>query len=114
GAKKNFLPYCVDGLIKFLYEVRNKTGIKNIYFATDYPLVNSGRSLPQSSTFNTLYDEHHEAFKKLNSTFTINTWVSMKALDYLYELFPKYKKYIDEELGGSGIQGIADKLILIN
>jgi len=38
----------------------------------------------------------------------------MKALDYLYELFPNYKQYIKQELSGPGIQGIFDKLILVN
>ncbi|CAI2172828.1 1113_t:CDS:1 [Funneliformis geosporum] len=108
--KPRVLPNCAKGLIKYINELKLKTGIENIYYATDYPLYNG----TQSSTFHVLAREHHESMRMLNSAFTLNTWVSLKALDGLYDIFPQFKKYITEELNGSGIQGILDKLVLID
>ncbi|KAF0516107.1 proteophosphoglycan 5 [Gigaspora margarita] len=49
--------------------------------------------------------------KFLNSSLNLNTWVSTRALDYLH-LYPVKSEQLQEELGGSGIQGIFDKLLL--
>ncbi|CAB4388984.1 unnamed protein product [Rhizophagus irregularis] len=67
-----------------------------------------------SSTFHIITNYHHDAIKLLNGTFNLNTWVSMKTLNYLFNEFPDYENEIIEELQGSGIQGIFDKLILTN
>ncbi|CAB4479323.1 unnamed protein product [Rhizophagus irregularis] len=100
------LPKCVQGLIKTLNKVMKEEGIKNIYLATDYPLLSS-RS--QSSTFKEITNYHHDAIRTLNETFKINTWVSLGGLEQLR----KNDKY-DKELNGSGIQGILDKLVCMN
>ncbi|CAG8497763.1 11205_t:CDS:2 [Rhizophagus irregularis] len=72
---------------------------------TDYPLINVGENKAQSTTFHIITNYHHDAIKLLNGTFNLNTWVSMKTLNYLFNEFP---------LQGSGIQGIFDELILTN
>ncbi|CAG8529889.1 9249_t:CDS:2 [Funneliformis mosseae] len=105
------LPNCAEGLIKYIKELQLKTGIENIYYATDYPLYNGGENA-QSSTFHILTREHHETMRMLNSTFTLKTWVSLKALDGLYDILPQFKDYITKELSGSGLAGILDKLVL--
>jgi len=111
-AKPELIPSCAKDLVKYIKNMKFSKKIKNIYFVTDYPLINTHKS--RSSIFQNLNNNHHEAMKLLNSTFILNTWVSMKSLDFLYEKFPEYKKEIDQEFEKSGIQEIFDKLILIN
>ncbi|CAI2183989.1 14573_t:CDS:2 [Funneliformis geosporum] len=89
SAKPEMMPACAKGLIKYIEKMKTTSNIKNVFFATDYPLTN------------------------LRSAFTLNTWVSMRSLDYLYEEFPEYRKEIDQEFDESGVQGILDKLVLI-
>ncbi|RIA95681.1 hypothetical protein C1645_816382 [Glomus cerebriforme] len=113
SAVTRMMPTCAINLVKYIKRLKLQTGIENIYLATDYPLYQGGKKA-QSSTFHTLYQEHHDSMKILNSTFNLNTWVSLKTLDVLYELFPQFKHYIEKEFEGSGIQGIFDKLVLIN
>ncbi|CAG8615977.1 12502_t:CDS:2 [Gigaspora margarita] len=98
------------------HDLTLKTGITNIYLATDYPLVShkkNNKILSQSDTFMNIRGNHHTAMKILNSSFNVNTWVSTHALDYL-QLYPMGGEQIQEELSGGGIQGIFDKLMLIN
>ncbi|CAG8593592.1 35773_t:CDS:1 [Gigaspora margarita] len=111
------MPQCSKSLVTFLKNLTLNTGITNIYFATDYPLVNNkdknNKVRSQSSSFNYIGNKHHTAMKILNSSFNLNTWVSTHALDYL-QLYPMGGEKIQEELSGGGIQGIFDKLMLIN
>lgn len=104
-ARPRLLPECVDGLIKTIDKIMKEHGIKNIYLATDYPLT-STRS--QSSTFRQLTHYHHEAIRKLNDTYKINTWVSLGGLDQMR----KDEKY-QSEFTGAGMSGILDKLVCI-
>ncbi|PKY27822.1 hypothetical protein RhiirB3_479326 [Rhizophagus irregularis] len=106
SSTPKLLPECVQGLIKTLNKVMEEGEIKNIYLATDYPLLSS-RS--QSSTFGKITNYHHDAIRTLNETFKINTWVSLGGLEQLR----KNEKY-NKELNGSGIQGILDKLVCMN
>ncbi|CAI2165551.1 3312_t:CDS:1 [Funneliformis geosporum] len=108
------MPICVKSLIKYIHKLQKDIDIYSIYLATDYPLVNAGRKKAQSSTFHIISEQHYDAIKLLNNTFTLNTWASMKALDVLFYKFPEYKKEINEEFTGSGLQGIFDKLVMIN
>ncbi|CAG8517624.1 14716_t:CDS:1 [Acaulospora morrowiae] len=103
------MPECAKRLVVYLERLASKTGINNIYLATDYPLLQK----PQSDTFHKLGDEHHQAMKILNSSFHLNTWVSTHSLDYLKE-YTDLAKPLEDELAGGGLQGILDKLILIN
>ncbi|CAG8593574.1 35772_t:CDS:2 [Gigaspora margarita] len=68
---------------------------------------------PQSSTFDNIDIKHHTAKKILASSFNVNTWVSTRMLNYL-QSYPVKRDPLQEELGGSGIQGIFDKLVLTN
>ncbi|RGB26367.1 hypothetical protein C1646_770514 [Rhizophagus diaphanus] len=106
SSTPKLLPECVLGLIKTLNKIMEEEGIKNIYLATDYPLLSSNS---QSSTFRKITNYHHDAIRTLNETFKINTWVSLGGLEQLREN-EKYNK----ELNGSGIQGILDKLVCVN
>ncbi|CAJ0910279.1 13577_t:CDS:2 [Entrophospora sp. SA101] len=57
---------------------------------------------------------HHLAISYLNSLLSVKTWVSMKALDYLSDDKRLDQKAVQHELKGAGVQGIMDKLILMN
>ncbi|CAG8728953.1 461_t:CDS:1, partial [Funneliformis mosseae] len=81
---------------------------------TDYPLMNVGGNKAQSSTFHNIGPQHHNAIKSLNETFKLNTWITMKALNVLFDEFPDNAKELDDEFNGSGIQGIFDKLVMID
>ncbi|RIA95658.1 hypothetical protein C1645_860857 [Glomus cerebriforme] len=105
-SEPKLLPKCVQGLIETLNIIMKKEGIKNIYLATDYPLLSS-RS--QSSTFRQITQYHHDAIRTLNETFKINTWVSLGGLEQIR----KDGKH-DKEFIGPGIQGILDKLVCMN
>ncbi|RIB06369.1 hypothetical protein C2G38_2277779 [Gigaspora rosea] len=107
----NLMPQCAKGLVTYLKNISLKTGITNIYLATDYPLIRGNKA--QSRTFHRIGKKHRTAMKILNSSFNVNTWVSTRALDYL-RFYPIGSKKLKKELNGGGIQGIFDKLILIN
>ncbi|RIB06371.1 hypothetical protein C2G38_2116242 [Gigaspora rosea] len=107
------MPQCSKNLVAYLKNLTLKTGITNIYLATDYPLVKDKKHKSQSRSFMNIGNKHHTAMKILNSSFNINTWVSTHALDYL-QMYPMGGEQIQEELSGGGIQGIFDKLMLIN
>ncbi|RIA86605.1 hypothetical protein C1645_740717 [Glomus cerebriforme] len=100
---------CSKNLIDWINDFSKDHNIDNIYLATDYPL--QGQS--QSDTFKNIREEHHQAMRMLNSTIKLNTWISLNALDYLKN-DEETRKDIKKELKGSGIQGIFDKLVLIN
>jgi hypothetical protein len=102
---QRLMPKCADNLIKWLKDKQNITGIKNLYLATDYPLLGG----IQSTTWHEISEFNNIAIQKLNSSVNLNTWVSMNSFDYL----PKDDKFIKNELMGAGIQGILDKLVLI-
>ncbi|CAI2165548.1 2028_t:CDS:2 [Funneliformis geosporum] len=59
--------------------------------------MNAGRKKAQSSTFHIISEQHHDAIKLLNRTFTLNTWASMKALDVL---FKNLMKNLENEIYG--------------
>ncbi|CAG8790919.1 24648_t:CDS:1, partial [Dentiscutata erythropus] len=109
-GQTNFMPKCAESLVTYIRNLSLTTGIKNIYLATDYPLVR--RNKAQSRTFHSIGEKHHKAMKILNSSFNVNTWVSTSALDYL-QLYPIKSEKMQSELRGGGIQGIFDKLILM-
>lgn len=113
SAKPELMPACAKGLIKYIKKMKVTSSIENVFFATDYPLTNVGENKTQSNTFLNINNNHHLAMKQLRTAFKLNTWVSTRSLDYLYEAFPEYKKEIDHEFDESGIQGILDKLVLI-
>ncbi|CAG8509126.1 2751_t:CDS:1 [Cetraspora pellucida] len=114
SAKLNLMPKCAESLVTYLRNLSLTTGITTIYLATDYPLAEYKNKTAQSETFSHIYEEHHTAMKILNSSLNINTWVSTHALDYLQlTLDPTKKELLLKELSGGGIQGIFDKLILI-
>ncbi|RIA86673.1 hypothetical protein C1645_740657 [Glomus cerebriforme] len=106
-GKPKLMTKCSKNLIDWIKDFSKDHKIDNIYFATDYPL--QGKA--QSSSFFNIREEHHEAMRMLNSTIKLNTWISLNALD---ELKNDQDEEIKKELKGSGIQGILDKLILIN
>ncbi|CAG8500048.1 1636_t:CDS:1, partial [Cetraspora pellucida] len=108
----DLMPKCAEGLVTYLRNLTLTTGITNIYLATDYPLAEHNNNKSQSRTFHYIYEEHHSAMKILNSSFNINTWVSTHMLDYL-KSYPTKEEQLQIELEGTGIQGIFDKLILI-
>ncbi|CAG8728008.1 7604_t:CDS:1, partial [Acaulospora morrowiae] len=108
GGEVTLMTKCTEQLVTYLKNLTSKTGINNIYFATDYPLSQR----PQSDTFHKLSNEHHQAVKILNSSFYLNTWVSTHSLDYLKE-YTALLEPLEDELRGGGLQGILDKLVLI-
>ncbi|CAG8618838.1 2573_t:CDS:2, partial [Cetraspora pellucida] len=117
-AQPELMPECARRLVKTLKDVQKQYGIKNVYFATDFPL-NGGK--PQSQTFYVISNFHKEAIKILglndssvnsfdsSDHITFNTWVSMGAFSQIRD-DPKY----ESEFKGSGIHGILDKLVCIN
>ncbi|RIA95677.1 hypothetical protein C1645_872609 [Glomus cerebriforme] len=104
---QRLMPTCANNLVKWIKEKQHKTGISNIYLATDYPLL--GEKKAQSSTWHEISELNTIAIQTLNSSVDLNTWISMHPFDYL----PKNNKWIKSELMGAGIQGILDKLVLI-
>jgi hypothetical protein len=106
----NLLSKCSQSLVSWIKNFTNEHQIDNIYFATDYPLHGNYHKA-QSASFYNIREEHHEAIRTLNSTIKLNTWISLNALD---DLKNDKDERIKNELEGSGIQGILDKLILIN
>ncbi|CAG8760400.1 11205_t:CDS:1, partial [Gigaspora rosea] len=109
----NLMPQCAENLVAYLKNLSLKTGITNIYLATDYPLVKHKNNKAQSHTFDNIGIKHHTAMKILTSSFDVNTLISTHALDYL-QMYPIGSDQLQEEMSGGGIQGIFDKLMLIN
>ncbi|CAG8476324.1 148_t:CDS:2 [Acaulospora colombiana] len=109
------MPKCANQLIGYLKRLKKRIGIENVYLATDYPIrereKGAKKQYAQSATFHKLFPEHHKAYKMLTDYLGKNdhlhTWISTDLLGYL----PKDGDFADE-LRGSGIQGIADKLML--
>ncbi|CAG8822829.1 19831_t:CDS:1, partial [Gigaspora rosea] len=100
-GKIGLMPRCAKSLVTYLKKLSLKTGIKNIYLATDYPFFKqNGKLKTQSSTFTKIHKEHHIAMKILKSSFKINTWVSTHGLDYL-QSYPIKNEHLQEEFGGS-------------
>jgi hypothetical protein len=99
------MPNCAKELIKMINNLKIKVGINNVYLATDYP-ISGGKSA--SDTFNGIEKYHKLAIQMLNSTFNINTWISLNA----FKEFRNDKNY-DSEFISSGIHGILDKLTCI-
>ncbi|CAG8553508.1 21443_t:CDS:2, partial [Racocetra persica] len=110
SGQLDLMSKCAESLVTY---IRN-FGITNIYLATDYPLAEYMHNKAQSDTFHHIHEEHHIVMRILNSTLNINTWVSTHALDYLKSSLNATKtNQLQEELRGGGIQGIFDKLMLI-
>ncbi|GBB93386.1 hypothetical protein RclHR1_02160012 [Rhizophagus clarus] len=105
-GKPTMMPNCAKNLVKWVKDKESRTGIKNLYLATDYPLLEEHNA--QSSTFHVITEYHTSAMQILNSSVSLSTWVSLHPFDYL----PK-NKWTKKELMGAGIQGILDKLVLI-
>ncbi|CAG8499020.1 3398_t:CDS:2 [Dentiscutata heterogama] len=99
------MPECAKKLVKKVKKIREKYGIKNVYFATDYPL-NGGK--PQSQTFHEFSEFHKEAIK-IFEHIKFDTWVSLDGFSQIRN-DSKYRA----EFRGSGIHGILDKLVCIN
>ncbi|CAJ0641851.1 6115_t:CDS:2 [Entrophospora sp. SA101] len=70
--------------------------------------------ITQSDSWHKITKNHHLAIRYLNSLLSIKSWVSMKALDYLSDDKRLDQKAVQHELKGAGVQGIIDKLILMN
>ncbi|CAB4402589.1 unnamed protein product [Rhizophagus irregularis] len=104
------LSKCSTSLVSWIKNFTLEHKIDNIYFATDYPL-HGNYDKAQSASFYNIREEHHQAIRTLNSTIKLNTWISLNALD---DLKNDDDEKIKWELEGSGIQGILDKLVLIN
>ncbi|CAG8845889.1 42434_t:CDS:1, partial [Gigaspora margarita] len=82
-----------------------KYGIKNVYFATDFPL-NGDKA--QSQTFHKISKFHKESIE-IFEHIKFDTWVSLDGFSQIRNN-SKYEK----EFKGSGIHGILDKLVCIN
>ncbi|CAB5394125.1 unnamed protein product [Rhizophagus irregularis] len=104
------LSKCSTSLVSWIKNFTLEHKIDNIYFATDYPL-HGNYDKAQSASFYNIREEHHQAIRTLNSTIKLNTWISLNALD---DLKNDDDEKIKWELEGSGVQGILDKLVLIN
>ncbi|CAG8781087.1 9398_t:CDS:1, partial [Racocetra fulgida] len=114
SGQLDLMSKCAESLVTYIRNFSLSSGITNIYLATDYPLAEYMHNTAQSDTFHHIYEEHHIAMRILNSSLNINTWVSTHALDYLkLSLYPTKTKQLQKELSGGGIQGIFDKLMLI-
>ncbi|RGB35391.1 hypothetical protein C1646_667769 [Rhizophagus diaphanus] len=99
------MPNCASELIKMINDLKTTEGINNIYLATDYPISGGNAA---SNTFYGVGKYHKLAIQMLNSTFDINTWISLNALKEF-----RNNEYYDSEFKNSGIHGILDKLICI-
>nr|CAG8433132.1 653_t:CDS:1 [Entrophospora candida] len=117
-ANEKLVPKCSSQLVRFIQDLKNQTKIKNVYLATDYPLNNINNNtnsrITQSDSWHRITKNHHLAISYLNSLLSIKSWVSMKALDYLSDDKRLDQKAVQHELKGAGVQGIIDKLILMN
>ncbi|CAJ0831759.1 1670_t:CDS:2 [Entrophospora sp. SA101] len=94
GELPENMPNCAIELVKAIQKIREDTGIKNVYLATDFPIT-----------------------CEKNGSINIKTWKSLNAFGYLNYIGKEEKNNGDllvNELQGSGVQGILDKLVCIN
>ncbi|CAG8774541.1 29344_t:CDS:2 [Gigaspora margarita] len=99
------MPQCAKRLVKEVKKIQKKYGIKNVYFATDFPL-NGDKA--QSQTFHKISKFHKKSIEILEHI-KFDTWISLDGFSQIRNN-SKYEK----EFKGSGIQGILDKLVCIN
>ncbi|RIB06642.1 hypothetical protein C2G38_2147949 [Gigaspora rosea] len=99
------MPQCAKRLVKEVKKIQKKYGIKNDYFATDFPL-NSNKA--QSKTFHKISKFHKESIEIIEHI-KLDTWISLNGFSQIRNN-SKYEK----EFKGSGIHGILDKLVCIN
>ncbi|RHZ67398.1 hypothetical protein Glove_301g8 [Diversispora epigaea] len=102
---------CAYRLVNYIKNLTESTGISKIYFATDYP-ISGNSSQAQSDTFHKIFPEHREAFEIVKEGIDVETWVSTSALEYLHK-YPELSFAVEDELRKGGVQGIMDKLILV-
>src|SRR5439155_195229 len=69
-AKPDKLVQCSRNLIDHINQIKKKTGIVNVYVATDYP-IDGGRR--HSGTFHKLTKEHHRAANELKNNVNLYT-----------------------------------------
>ncbi|CAG8559132.1 10137_t:CDS:2 [Diversispora eburnea] len=110
-GKINLMSDCAHRLVNYINNLTESTGINKIYFATDYP-ISGNSSQAQSDTFHQVLPEHREAYKIVTEGINIKTWVSTSALEYLHK-YPEMSFAVEDELRKGGVQGIMDKLILV-
>ncbi|CAG8542750.1 8785_t:CDS:2 [Paraglomus brasilianum] len=111
-ANPEKLVNCSIQLIEYIQRIKEEKGIRNIYFATDYP-IDGGDT--HSGTFLELTKDHHRAAKMLANNLDFYTWQRLNA-----SLFPfkndKFvaigKKPVNKE--GLGVLAIWDKLVLMH
>nr|CAG8433136.1 655_t:CDS:2 [Entrophospora candida] len=123
------LPNCAIELVKEIQQIRKDTGIKNVYLATDFPIIyekNGSISMnskdignhAQSGTFHPITSHHIKAMKILISAIKdIKTWKSLDGFGYLKYIGKEEENkenILFKELQGAGVQGILDKLVCIN
>ncbi|CAG8621208.1 10010_t:CDS:1 [Paraglomus occultum] len=99
---------CSQNLVDYIDHIKNKTGITNVYVATDYPI--DGGPI-HSGTFHKLTKGHHRAANELKSHLNFYT------LERIHSSLPlldntKFLSNIDINHKDSGIPAILDKLIL--
>ncbi|CAG8567840.1 7976_t:CDS:2 [Gigaspora margarita] len=99
------MPQCAKRLVQTVKKIKKRYGIKNVYFASDFPL-NGGKA--QSQTFHQISKSHKEAIKILKQI-KFDTWISLGGFSQIRN-DPRY----ETEFKGSGIHGILDKLVCIN
>ncbi|RHZ72462.1 hypothetical protein Glove_242g85 [Diversispora epigaea] len=117
-GNNEMMPGCATKLVKRIKALKYKYGIKNTYFATDYPLLGE-RS--QSSTFRNITAFHYKAMGIIKSSpILFKNWTSINIIKYLKNVNAlkkfgeKFEQELGKELTGPGIQGIFDKLILLH
>lgn len=112
------LPACAEQLIRRLEESLKTSTIRNVYFATDYPVADEGR--PRSGTFGKVQPDQRSAISKFAAAFTEEGPLSNSTLFRLEDIIrarsvkrisAKVPPFEDWDLG---LVGILDKLILIN
>ncbi|CAH1766508.1 7537_t:CDS:2, partial [Entrophospora sp. SA101] len=104
GELPENMPNCAIELVKAIQKIREDTGIKNVYLATDFPITcEKNGSITMKILISAIKD--------------IKTWKSLNAFGYLNYIGKEEKNNGDllvNELQGSGVQGILDKLVCIN
>src|SRR6185436_17985642 len=63
-AKPSRLFKCSQNLVDYIKHIKKKTGIANVYVASDYP-IDGGRQ--HSGTFHKLTEDHHRAANELKN-----------------------------------------------
>ncbi|CAG8479947.1 8606_t:CDS:2 [Diversispora eburnea] len=110
-GKIELMSDCAHRLVNYIKNLTDSTGIDKIYFATDYP-ISRNSSQAQSDTFHQILPEHREAFRIVTEGINVETWLSTSALEYLRK-YPEMSFAVEDELSKGGVQGIMDKLILV-